>query len=114
MANQNVTGQGVVLPSASKINLPQNATIELTIERVDPENGYTDDGLAIPSERQMAKVAYPSGIYKNHQVADISGLLSQITAFLQARYNVTSFAFDTFPAELGEGAITLKEIVYDA
>jgi hypothetical protein len=114
MSEIKIIGKGVVAPKAPKVILPHQEEISILIESMDPENGYSDDGEPIPSEHMMAKIVYPDGISKHHQVTDIADLLSRITTHIQNRLNIRAFRFEKAPSTLEAGSVILKEIVYDA
>jgi hypothetical protein len=58
-------------------------------------------------------VCYPDGFTRHHQVGTVIDLLAKVEGQLRARYNLTSFKFESIPADLVPGeTIKIGEINY--
>lgn len=64
-------------------------------------------------EGEGVVVAYPDGFIRHHQVKTVVELLAKVDGQLRSRYNLTSFAFKSIPADLLQGeTIQIGEINY--
>lgn len=106
MVNLISTASGLVLPPGTQEKLAKPETdLTVTILQIDPENGYAEEtGEPIPSENEMAKVQYPDGTIKNHQVKDIVELLERVKNQILSKYEISSFDFGDVP-NLEAGAV---------
>lgn len=114
MTDLQSSAKASVLPAGS---LPKvvlgDVQMKVKILSIEPENGYDEDGNALPAENDMVKVQYPDGFIKNHQISktdEVATLTAKIQSTLTGRYTINSFSFDTIPALTVGAEINLLEV----
>lgn len=114
------SSHGVVLPPGSTPRVELSGDSQtVKIITVRPENGHKDGKpvASHPDGTVLHNVVteYPDGHVRHHQVRDVPDLLAKISGQLKNRYNLKSFDFQKFPAELKDGeAVTVGGITYGA
>lgn len=96
-------GQGTVSEKLPPLKLTKK-DFEVEILKIDPENGYDDEGEPIKSDNFMVLVRYPRGVQKTHQCTCTADLCARITVFLNNRYDYEGFMFTDVPKNLKVGA----------
>ncbi len=107
---------GVTLPPGSLPRVILSGDSQtVKILAADPENGYGEDGKAVPSDNLNVITQYPDGYERHHQAKDLHDLLAKISGQLKGRYNLESFEFTALPDSLAAGqSVTVGGIAYVA